>query len=107
MMAALTASGGGVIRDILVAEIPMVLKADFYATAALIGGAGLVLARVWGLSENTQLLCAALPTLALRFAAMRWGIALPKVRKLPLSPSELTRLRKEGPDDTPEKKMGN
>lgn len=99
MMAALTASGGGVIRDILVAEIPMVLKADFYATAALVGGVGLVLARAWGLSENAQLLCAALPTLALRFAAMRWGIALPKVRKLPLSPSELTRLRKEGPDD--------
>jgi len=41
MMAALTASGGGVVRDMLVAEIPMVLKADFYATAALAG------ARAW------------------------------------------------------------
>jgi len=95
MMAALTASGGGAVRDVLVAEIPMVLKADFYATAALIGGACLVLARAMGFSENAQLLSAALPTLALRFAAMRYGIALPKVHKLPLSPSQLTRQRKE------------
>jgi uncharacterized membrane protein YeiH len=95
MMAALTASGGGVVRDMLVAEIPMVLKADFYATAALIGGAGLVIARAWGLSENAQLICAALPTLALRFAAMRYGLALPKIHRLPMSPSELTRRRKE------------
>jgi len=34
----LTAVGGGVLRDILVGEIPQVLKSDFYATAALIGG---------------------------------------------------------------------
>lgn len=107
MMAALTAAGGGVVRDVLVAEIPMVLKADFYATAALIGGAGLVIGRKWGLSENAQLLCAALPTLALRFAAMRWGIALPKVHKLPMSPSQMTKLRKEGAEDAPEQKEGS
>lgn len=34
----LTAIGGGVIRDIMVCSIPTVLKSDFYATAALIGG---------------------------------------------------------------------
>jgi len=34
----LTAVGGGMLRDILVGEIPQVLKSDFYATAALIGG---------------------------------------------------------------------
>jgi len=34
----LTAVGGGILRDILVGEIPQVLRSDFYATAALIGG---------------------------------------------------------------------
>jgi len=34
----LTAVGGGILRDILAGEIPQVLKSDFYATAALIGG---------------------------------------------------------------------
>jgi uncharacterized membrane protein YeiH len=35
----LTAVGGGVIRDLLVREIPMVLHASVYATAALLGAA--------------------------------------------------------------------
>ena len=34
----MTAVGGGVIRDVLAMRIPAVLRSDFYATAALIGG---------------------------------------------------------------------
>ncbi|NNE71248.1 MAG: trimeric intracellular cation channel family protein [Rhodothermales bacterium] len=37
-MAALTATGGGVVRDLLVREVPAIIKGGFYATAALIGG---------------------------------------------------------------------
>jgi uncharacterized membrane protein YeiH len=37
-----TAVGGGVIRDVLVNKIPIVLVAEFYATAALIGAAVMV-----------------------------------------------------------------
>lgn len=33
-----TAIGGGMIRDVLTNKVPVVLKSDFYATAALIGG---------------------------------------------------------------------
>ena len=95
-MAAITATGGGVIRDILVREIPVILKADFYATAALAGGACLVAARWAGISEKAQLLLGALTALGLRIAAMRYGISLPKARKLPASPSHLTEIRKAG-----------
>ncbi len=35
---ACSAIGGGMIRDVLTAEIPVVLRSDFYATASLIGG---------------------------------------------------------------------
>jgi uncharacterized membrane protein YeiH len=38
VLAALTGAGGGAVRDLLVLEIPMILHADFYATAALLGG---------------------------------------------------------------------
>jgi uncharacterized membrane protein YeiH len=38
LLGGLTAVGGGAIRDVLVLEVPLVLKADFYATASLIGG---------------------------------------------------------------------
>lgn len=94
MMAAVTATGGGVIRDILVCEIPVILKADFYATAALAGGACLVATRWAGLSMRAQILSAAATAFVLRIAAMRYGISLPRARRLPVSPSHLTRIRR-------------
>jgi uncharacterized membrane protein YeiH len=41
-MGGVTGVGGGTIRDILLARIPTVLRADVYATAALAGAAVLV-----------------------------------------------------------------
>jgi uncharacterized membrane protein YeiH len=43
LLGMLTGIGGGVLRDLLVNEIPVVLRADLYALAAL-GGAGVVVA---------------------------------------------------------------
>ena len=98
MMAAVTATGGGVIRDLLVVEIPAVLRADFYATAAIAGGASFVVSGYFGLSEGMQLACCVIVTCTLRFLAMRYGISLPKIKSLPLSPSQLTQLRREHKD---------
>jgi len=94
MMAAITATGGGVIRDVLVREIPAVLRADFYATAALLGGAVFFTAGWLGYNQNIQLLCAITATFLLRVLAMKYGISLPKLRRLSDSPSKLTQKRK-------------
>jgi uncharacterized membrane protein YeiH len=87
---------------VLVRQIPAVLRADFYATAALLGGACFVTAGRLGYSQSTQLLGAIAVTFVLRVLAMKYGISLPKVRSLPASPSQLTELRKAkhqtGPD---------
>ena len=45
MMAAVTATGGGVIRDVLVREVPSVISRDFYASATIVGGLVFVLLR--------------------------------------------------------------
>ena len=45
LLGTITAVGGGTIRDIFLAQIPNVLRADVYATAALIGSAVMILAR--------------------------------------------------------------
>ncbi|GBU24196.1 hypothetical protein R83H12_00824 [Fibrobacteria bacterium R8-3-H12] len=77
----LTAVGGGMLRDILAGEIPQVLKSDFYATAALIGG---IFFWVFGLCTTEYHAVKVIGTIAitilLRFYAMyaKWG--LPKVR---------------------------
>jgi uncharacterized membrane protein YeiH len=94
LMAAITATGGGVIRDVLVSEIPVVLRADFYATAALAGGAFFAAAGWLGFSQSAQVVITIAVTFFLRVLAMRYEISLPKVHSLPQSPSNLTKLRK-------------
>lgn len=94
MMGAITACGGGVIRDVLVREIPAILKADFYATAALIGGFVLFVSRGLGAGQTLELALAALATTGLRALGMIFHLSLPKVTSLPASPSALTQERK-------------
>jgi len=45
LMGALTAVGGGTIRDLLLDQVPKVLNADIYATAALFGAIVMILLR--------------------------------------------------------------
>ncbi len=82
LLAALTGVGGGAIRDMLVREVPLVLYADFYATAALIGG--LVYAVLHGLAAPAPLtsLAAFGVTLALRTMAIWRGWHLPRLTRL-------------------------
>ena len=96
MMGALTATGGGVMRDVLVRRIPDVLKEDFYATAALVGGVALVVARKTGLGVEIQLGVAIAVATGLRILAMVYRFGAPKVKSLPASPTRLTDERKRG-----------
>ena len=45
LLGMVTATGGGLIRDLLLTHVPSILRVDFYATAALAGAAVLVLCR--------------------------------------------------------------
>lgn len=79
IMGALTATGGGVVRDILVREVPAVIKHDFYATATLIGGAALLAANGLGFGTVVQVWTAVVVTSGLRFYAMFRGVSLPRI----------------------------
>ncbi len=92
-MAAFTSSGGGVIRDLSVREIPSVLTTDFYATASLIGGGIYLISGYLGASPEIQVATTVVLTLILRFIAMKFDLHLPKVRALTASPSELSKKR--------------
>ncbi|NND71063.1 MAG: trimeric intracellular cation channel family protein [Rhodothermales bacterium] len=77
-MAGLTATGGGVIRDVLVREVPAVIGRDFYATAALAGGLCYVLLHPLELSDAILLPVTALVTISLRFFAVKKNLNLPR-----------------------------
>jgi uncharacterized membrane protein YeiH len=79
VLAALTGVGGGAIRDLLVMEIPMVLHADFYATAALLGGLCFVLLPYARLEPPVVSAATFLTTFLLRTAAIFRGWSLPKL----------------------------
>lgn len=74
----ITAIGGGMVRDVLVREVPVVLRSDFYATASLMGGIVyffLALANIhWFL--NFIITCAFV--FSLRFAAIHYKFRLPE-----------------------------
>ena len=95
MMAMLTAAGGGVIRDVLVSEIPAVLHTDFYVSAVIIGGVWFLLAGHWFQSELFILYSTIVLVVSLRFASMYFGFSLPRVKKLPKNPSTIANERKQ------------
>lgn len=80
LMGMITAVFGGVIRDILCNEVPLVLRTDIYATASLAGAALLIALDAFGVERNAAMLTAILATVAIRLAAIRWHIHLPRLR---------------------------
>jgi len=78
MMGMLSSCGGGALRDILVMEVPAILKRDFYATASMIGIIFMLVARQFGFNEYGQILVATGMASGLRLWAMATRLQLPK-----------------------------
>lgn len=77
IMGVITGCGGGIIRDVLAREIPMVLRSEVYATACLIGGIFHTCALSLGYDHSTALLAGVFSTLIIRLGAIRWHLSLP------------------------------
>mgnify|MGYP001457184527 CR=1 FL=1 len=78
MMGVLTATAGGMIRDILSNRVPLVLQREVYASACLAGGALLYLLHLTALSENWSLVVAAAAVTGVRLLAIQKGWSLPR-----------------------------
>jgi uncharacterized membrane protein YeiH len=76
VMGVITGAAGGLIRDLLVGEVPLILKREIYATAALIGAGAWVLLRST-LGEELASAVSIAITLLIRLAALRWNLRLP------------------------------
>jgi uncharacterized membrane protein YeiH len=81
LLGMLTGIGGGVARDLFLTEVPTVLKADFYATAALLGAVLVVLGDLAQLPAWQVAIVAAAVSFGVRVLAMRRGWHLPHARK--------------------------
>lgn len=73
----LTGIGGGIVRDVLVREIPTVLRTELYAVAALLGAAVVVAGDLLHLPSALASTAGAVLCCGLRLIAMRRGWQLP------------------------------
>jgi Predicted membrane protein len=79
LVGTITAVGGGVLRDVLANEVPLVLTRDFYATAAIIGSLTYYALAYLGLFRGYLTAVVLLLTFALRVAAIRRNWRLPTI----------------------------
>jgi len=89
LLGMLTGIGGGMARDVLLAEILTVLRADLYALAALAGAAVVVIGAALRLPATAVTIAGAVLCFGLRFMPIRRGWHLP-LAEGPDSPRRLT-----------------
>jgi uncharacterized membrane protein YeiH len=77
LLGMLTGIGGGMLRDVLVNEIPTVLRAELYAVAALLGATVVVGGQLLGLPSAPLAVIGAMLCFGLRVVAFRRGWELP------------------------------
>lgn len=77
VLGTMTAVFGGLIRDVICREIPMVFKGELYATACIVGGISYTLGFQLGLSTVSCMIIGFCVTLTCRLCAMKWRWHLP------------------------------
>jgi uncharacterized membrane protein YeiH len=77
LLGMLTGIGGGIMRDLLLSEIPTVLRSDIYAVAALGGAAVVVAGNLLRLPSTPVSIVGAVLCFGIRMVAVRRGWRLP------------------------------
>jgi len=77
LLGMLTGIGGGMMRDVLLTEIPQVLRSDLYAVAALAGASIVVIGHMLGAPYGISAIAGGAMCFGFRFGAIRYGWRLP------------------------------
>nr|WP_321223211.1 trimeric intracellular cation channel family protein [uncultured Psychroserpens sp.] len=77
----MTACFGGVIRDILCNEIPVIFRKEVYATACIVGGLAYFLLRKFMADTNLIFVIAIIIVIVIRLIAVKFKISLPSLYK--------------------------
>ena len=79
LMGVITGVFGGVIRDMLCNEIPLIFRTDIYATASLLGALMLITMDRAGFNHNLSMLLSMGCIIMIRLVAIRFRIHLPRL----------------------------
>lgn len=93
VMGVMPATFGGIVRDMLVGEVPLLLHKEIYVTAALAGSLVFVGLLIVSLPQTIAAVCGFAACFAVRALALRYGWALPTYKPRPgRTPEEVEKL---------------
>ena len=75
----MTACFGGVIRDILCNEIPVIFRKEIYATACILGGVTYFVLTRFPIDNNLVFIISGVVVITIRLLAVKFKIALPNI----------------------------
>jgi uncharacterized membrane protein YeiH len=78
MLGVVTATAGGMLRDLLSNQIPMVLQREVYASACLAGGGLFYVLQFTSVQQNISLIASAALVVIIRLLAIRYKWSLPR-----------------------------
>ncbi|MBW8191117.1 trimeric intracellular cation channel family protein [Neiella marina] len=81
VMGVMTGVAGGMIRDVLSGQVPLILRREVYATASLVGALVLAALLHGNMDIKMASAIAMLTTLLIRLTAIRWKLALPTLNQ--------------------------
>lgn len=79
-MGTTTGALGGVIRDILINEEPLIFRKDVYGTACIAGGVVYWLTMLAGFSGSVQQISCAVAVIAIRLLSVKYNWSIPVLR---------------------------
>ncbi|MEH6492699.1 trimeric intracellular cation channel family protein [Halopseudomonas sp.] len=86
IMGVMTGVAGGVMRDIICNEIPLIFHKEIYATACIAGALIYIALLQLTLSSDLASILGMLAVLGIRLAAIRWHLELPRFHLLDREP---------------------
>ena len=81
VMGTMTGAAGGVLRDVLINEVPLIFRKEIYAMACILGGVAFWLCRRLGVDFTVSSVICGVTVLTIRILAVRFHIRLPVLKE--------------------------
>jgi uncharacterized membrane protein YeiH len=78
--AMITGSMGGLLRDVLCNDIPLIFRKEIYATAALLGAGTFLILDLIGIQPEINFAISVLLVIIIRVLAVKYNLGLPKIK---------------------------
>lgn len=80
IMGTLTGAAGGVLRDALINEVPLIFRKEIYALACVFGGLCYYLCTFWGVNDVVAQIIGAISVILMRLLAVKYHLSLPVLK---------------------------